>query len=223
MVQLPLALAMSLGMGSTQNWCVSIIFSWNQKEGRELGKGVLASKNSTLLLPKTSSRPGFCASFGCYDSPGWPACCGPCRSPVSKCFEEAFSTSLNVEKPQSWPRIYWCRWVESWMFQDWTDFFLNERYLLKEKELGSIAGLARLPPLFQGSHKGELSKPPEVDDFDQRNGSSYHLRHLEDEDFMNFTFCIEWIFVNTDLLTFLDYIAYIYISIHLFTFVYVHI
>ena len=65
--------------------------------------------------------------------------------------------------------------------------FLNERYLLKEKELGSIAGLARLPPLFQGSHKGELSKPPEVDDFDQRNGSSYHLRHLEDEDFHVFS------------------------------------
>lgn len=122
MVQLPLALAMSLGMGSTQNWCVSIIFSWNQKEGRELGKGVLASKNSTLLLPKTSSRPGFCASFGCSDSRGWPACCGPCRSPVSKCLEEAFSTSLNAEKPQSWPGIYWCRWVELWMFQDWTDF-----------------------------------------------------------------------------------------------------
>ncbi len=151
MVQLLLALATSLGMdffNKNQGGGVSFHHFFSMDFGRE-GTGVWKSH---------PSRRGFCGSFGCYDSHGWLACCGPCPSRVSKCGKK----SIGFD-----PGIYWCRWKKRWCFQDWTQIFFQKRYLLKEiLSSGSIAGFYRLP------------QTPEVDDFDQRNGSSNHLRHL---------------------------------------------
>lgn len=127
--------------------------------------------------PKNPSRPGFCASFGCCDSRGWPACCGPCRSPGSKCLEECWR--VEMLRSLSFDPGY-IGVGELNFYVSGLNRFLKRKISPKRK--GSwvfLAGLARLPPLFQGSHGSRTFKTPEVDDFDQRNGSSYHLRHLE--------------------------------------------
>ena len=167
---------------------------------------------------KTRPRPGFCASFGCYDSRGWPACCGPCPSPVSKCLEEAFSTSLNVEKPQFWPGdILGVGELNCGCFRIEAIFFLKRKISLKRKGTWVYCGFSkaskenfqnplRLMILIKGMAAATTSAT-----WKMKISIFFHVLYRMD-------FCEYWSF---DIFG-LDCI-YIYLFIYLYMFIYIYI
>ena len=104
-----------------------------------------------------------------------------------------------------------------WCFRIETQIFFKKEISLKKKGLGSIVGSiagCRLP------------QTPEVDDFDQRNGSSNHLRHLAISSYRRWRFDelhvlyrIDWWILIFDI--FLT--IYIYLCFYLFIYLYSYI